>query len=139
MMPGTPTEARLVQDTSMGRLFITTFRVYTKNGGYVVSYNDYPHFSADRAEDGRILAGVRDGSIGNINGRLVTQSIISLNGHPGLEYVAEFKLRNAADSTVKSRIYLIGNRLYQLSVIGLKGELSLAQQKKFLNSFKLLR
>jgi len=138
LMPSMPTESRLMQDTAMGKIFVSSFRLHMKNMAYIVSYNDYPEVYVGRSNINVFFAGVRDGSVGNINGRVLTQHNISISGYPGLEYVAEFMFKRHGDSTIKTRIYLVNNRLYQVSVIGMRGELSVAQQNKFLNSFKLL-
>jgi len=139
LMPGTPSEQRQGMDTALGRIYATDYRVHQKNVVYFASYGDYPPGFVNRSNVNTVLIGVRDGAIGGINGRLLTERFISLDGYPGLEYVAEFTFRNPGDATVKSRIYLKNNRLFQISIFGLRNEVSVAQQNKYLNSFKLSR
>ena len=139
LTPGTPIEKQLMQETPMGKIFVTTFRINSKSSSYFIGYNDYPDDFIRRSNINGLLDGARDGSIGNLNGRLLTQHNISVNGYPGREYVAEFMFKKPGDSTVKTRAYLVNNRLFQISVMSIKGEVSVAQQNKFLNSFTLLK
>jgi hypothetical protein len=61
----------------------------------------------------QVLESARDGSLAKIQGTVVSQSNIEVQGHPGLEWHA----RARADSLVDSRIIVVGNRLYMIMAV----------------------
>jgi hypothetical protein len=135
LMPGTPTEKTQKVNTQAGTIDIHGFTLEQKSFTYMVSYNEYPDAIVQAASADKILDAARDGGVSNVQGKLLSELIISLDKYPGREIRIE-----AADGkhTVKTRIYLVKNRLYQVLVVTPKEGSFSNDVTKFLDSFKLL-
>jgi hypothetical protein len=94
---------------------------------------DYPKEMFENADIKKMLDGARDGAVRNVNGILEDEKVLDFHGNPGRE--AEIKIPEKA--TVKVRIILIGNRLYQVMVVSeSKTELD-KNCPEFFDSFKV--
>jgi len=102
-----------------------------------VGYSDYPEEMVKESDPEKILDGSRDGAVRNANGKLVLENKISLDGNPGRELVIDAKGKGGQDATMKARVFLVKNRLYQVMVVAPKGQVSGAEIDDFLKSFKL--
>jgi hypothetical protein len=105
---------------------------------YVVVYSDYPEEMVQKSDPEKILDGGRSGAVGSINGKLVTETKITLEGNPGRELVVEARDDSGAEWTSKARLFLVKNRMYVLDVTVKKGKFEVSVLDKFLQSFKLL-
>jgi hypothetical protein len=130
-----------IQNADLPQVGTIAIHMFTGTQGskaYFVSYADFPEEFVGRADTERLLDGSRQGQVSNINGRLVMESKISLSGNPGRDLVIDAKASNGQDATIKSRIYLVRNRLYQVMVVAPKGQVSNDEMMKYLESFKLI-
>lgn len=109
------------------------------NRAYFVAYNDYPAEIIEQNDPQTLLDGTRNGSVQSMNGTLISESQITLNGYPGRELIAEAPLEDGNILAVKARIFIVENRLYQLFVAAPQAEISSADVDAFLNSFELLQ
>ncbi len=125
-------------DTQAGKLEIHTFFGQQGATGYMVGYVDYPQEVVQQGDPAKILDGSRDGAVSNVNGKLVIETKVTLDGHPGRELVIDAKARNGEDGTVRARVFLVNNRLYQVMIVAPKGRVSSSAMNDFLQSFKLL-
>jgi hypothetical protein len=104
---------------------------------YSINYNEYPdsYISSNRKDElSTFFSNSIDGAIKNINGELLTEKIIEINGYPGREYRIQIKDGLAI---IKSRMYLVNNSMYTLQVITpTKNEFN-KSTNIFLNSFHL--
>jgi hypothetical protein len=82
----------------------------------------------------KFFRGAVDGSAKNINGRLLTESRIQLNGYPGRQFKVDYQDGLAI---VTMRCYLVKNVLYMLQVISEGKRDDNPANKKFLDSFML--
>jgi len=82
----------------------------------------------------KFFRGAVDGSAKNINGRLLTESRIQLNGYPGRQFKVDYQDGLAV---VTMRCYLVKNVLYMLQVISEGKRDDNPANKKFLDSFIL--
>lgn len=105
---------------------------------YIVSYADFPPKQAHQPDPEKVLDGGRNGMVSNANGKLVFENKITLQGNPGRELVIDAKDRSGAKGTVKARLFLVKNRLYEVMVAAPKGGISGLQMDDFLKSFRLL-
>ncbi len=98
------------------------------NISYMVMYNDY---SADYAngDPQSVLATTRDGAVSGK--RLLTDTVITLNGVPGRAFTAEDDNWNYS-----VRQYLYGKRLYQIIVVWGKDRVP-QQLDQFMGSFRI--
>jgi hypothetical protein len=130
LLSGTPKEiSQTVRDMTV-RMYV----VAQKDGVYLVSYNDMPAIALRGGPDA-ILDGARDGAVGNLKAKLTTSSKITLaRKHPGREFSADLPDKKGS---IRSRVYLVGDRMYQTQVIGTSSLVDSADTSKFLDSFKV--
>ena len=123
-MPGTPQEK--IQ-TDVDRSFLLTLG----KSYYYVHYTDIPDIeklNADELKD--LLDKMPMVFVEGVEGKLVTERNVILNGYLGKEF--EFTLGD--DSVGQARVYMVEQRLF--IIVGMSSEPENAQ--KFLQSFRLL-
>lgn len=81
-----------------------------------------------------LLDAARDGAVGNIQGRLVSERALSLGGHPGRELQV---LSSDGRLALRMRIYLVNSRQYQVVAVAPKELRSTEDRDRFLDSFRL--
>lgn len=134
-MPGTPTENKQTMNTPTGVIDIHMFILEQKGCGcYIVSYNDFPDSLIKTSSADQILDGARDGAIVKSQGKLQSEVPISINTYPGREFHVYGPDGKFA---IRTRIYLVKNRLYQVGVVTSTGKSVSSDTNKFLNSFKI--
>ena len=136
-MPATPKESSQSVDTAAGKIDLTMFTAQLGSAAYLVSYSDYPEEMMNSADPLKVLDGALDGSVTNFSGKVLSSTDITLDGNPGKEFNAEGKVTNPGDGSLRGRIYLVKNRLYQIIVVGLKDKTPATDIDKYLQSFKL--
>jgi hypothetical protein len=101
-------------------------------------FSDFPG-SAAATDPEKVLAGARDGAAGNVNGTVVDERPIELAGHPGLEIAVEIPAGAAVPggAMYRGRLYLVGNRLYQVIYVALKSDENPAEYQRLFESFQL--
>jgi len=132
LMPGTPHKERQKAETPLGPIEVEIFLVPFFNDSYGVSYNDYPDAITRKEFADQVLDGARNGTAKSMKGHVVSETKITLDGHPGRDY-----LLGTPTGGYRSRIYLIGQRLYQLAVRG--PSTSSADAHKFFESFRITK
>ncbi|HYW73678.1 MAG TPA: hypothetical protein VE961_21830 [Pyrinomonadaceae bacterium] len=129
MLPGKPVEEDNSTDKVSGRKFtLATTAVF------MVGYQDLPaDFPYDLEQHKELLTqlwdGERDAVISQSKAKLVSQTDILVDGHPGR--LTKLQLTNGA--TYTGRELAVGKRLYQMFVI----TRSEAEAMRFLDSFKV--
>jgi hypothetical protein len=135
-LPGTPKEDKQAIDTAVGKIDMFLFVYEVSNDvAYLIMYNDYPEDVVAKADKTTMLDGARDGAVENVKGKLRSEKNVSISGSPGREIVVDTS--DAPLSTIKSRMYLVKNRLYQVMAVVPKGKETSKDVDKFLDSFKL--
>ena len=122
--------------TAAGELELVTYLAELGTAAYGVVCNDFPQGFIAGKDSNTVLKGGGKGFINQFNGTVTGEQLLSLDGHSGLE-IALTGVTQGVDIFAKCRIYLVGNRLYQISVIAEKGKEDLEAIDKFLGSFKL--
>lgn len=138
MTPYTLKESSQSVDTAVGKIDIHFFIAEQGGESYLVGYSDYPEAMAQASDPEKMLDSGRDGAVKNVNGTLVSEARITLDGHPGRELTIAAKAGNGQDLVLRGRIVLVGNRLYQVVTVALKGNENSSRIEDFLKSFKLL-
>lgn len=131
VMPTQPSPRDQPIDSAAGPTVNHVFMSVKGSAAFAVSYADYPQAS-DSADPQVVLDNVRQGALNGIKGTLVSSRRIMHKGYPGREFQASTK-----GALYTSRIYLVGNRLYQLVVVAPVGALSDTEINRFLTSFDL--
>jgi hypothetical protein len=122
LMPGNP-----VPDTSSGNEGVHDFSLTTSMAIYGAGYADWPKSEKDGAEYTKhVLDSTTQEMISVANTTLVSQTDILLKGHPG----RELRLRLPEDGIYVDRMYIVGERLYQLS-IAIQGYYARPEKKGF--------
>jgi len=111
LMPGSP---KVEAENKVGPFGPYTSYLFseTKAGTfYMIGWTDYSPNVALNVQ-GEITT-TRDNFIKSVNGTLIAEKEISLDGHPGLEFTAQM----GSKFYVISRIYVVGNRPYQILAV----------------------
>jgi hypothetical protein len=137
--PAQPFEQQYSIDSPAGKLDVHSYK-FVGSASYFISYTDYPS-AIDRPADVKAnLDRAREGGLRAVNGHLVTESLIFLQGHPGKVIVVDSPNGGPQGSIITNKVYLVGRRLYSMQVaIPKDTHQSLdAAAQKFLDSFKLM-
>lgn len=137
LLPRTPRETTETIETEMGTLDEHTLTVVYGDITYVVNYDDYPQ-SLMNANHYAMLNAIRDGAVESVDGKLLSERAISINGYPGREI--KVKISSSPETAIMQvRIYIVRNRLYYIYTMAPEARASSPDIKKFQSSFKLLR
>jgi len=134
LLPAAPTTDVKPVATQSGQVEMHFYSLTTGNTDYLISYADYPISLFQNTPIKSILDGARDGAVKNSQGRLITESDISLDSYPGREINVE-----SSDSAnlMRAHLYVVNQRLYQVIVITPRASAGSADVTKFLDSFQL--
>lgn len=124
-------------DTPVGTVEIVTFTAETEQSAYVVAYTDYPPEIVEQSNPQELLDSSRDGAVTNIGGTLVREKEIDLKGNPGRSLLINANTDEGDATMVRSDIYLVGNRLYQVLVVAPEPIMREGSADRFLQSFNL--
>jgi len=140
LFPGTPKEETKSLDVQGAKFKLHIHKLKTFSE-YGVIYADYPIPLDDPDVAKRVLDNGARGAASSVNAELLSVTEISIGGHPG-RLLTE---RLPDGSALKAKMYLVGQRLYQIAVTMPKAESGpdggKALEKfadKFLDSFKLV-
>lgn len=119
----------------------TTMQMYAvedRNGVMAVAVADMPlPENMSETQVNGALEGAVNGQVRSGGGSLKTSSSIMVNGkYPGRELVAS--ITQPKTGQVRSKIFLVKNRLYQVMVMGTDSYATSSQATEFLNSFQLM-
>lgn len=138
LMRTQPHYARQQLDTPAGKVPAHLYSSPRGESYFAVGYSDYPLSQVVGSSADALFAQVRDTWVKRIDGKLVLSSPLKLDGkHPGIEFSAEGKVKGA-DAFLDARLYLVGQRLYQVIAMGRKSEVPQGVVNRFLKSFKLI-
>jgi hypothetical protein len=132
MLPGEPKRREFPHGTSKGQTLSPLYELTHEDFKYVVSYMNYP-ISVEGAERDKLLSMGAEAGITSAGGEVVSNTPISLDGYPGREVKGEMK-----GFSYRSRVYLVGQRLYLLIVWLPSNKTDSENAAKFFNSFKLV-
>lgn len=140
--PGTPEESQQKIPTAIGEQTMHIY-MYTEqqptadNIVYAVIQSIFPDSLVNSAKTEMIEPLMRnsvDGAVKNVQGQLLSESVISLGEYPGREVKVSYR---QGAGIINLRIYLVKNTLYMLQTICNKNKDNNASTKTFMNSFKL--
>lgn len=130
LVPSKPEESGETSDSPYGPYTTHLFTSKTANAIYVFGWVDYdPKFNFNRRAE---INANRDNFLKGVNGKLLSEHDITLDGYTGIEFTAE-----SAQAFFKSRVYIVGRRPYQLIVATPKGKTDDEGIKKFFSSFEM--
>jgi len=131
-LPGQPAEKVTETPIGTGTVKTTTYTLNLGPGGfYFVSYTDNVSKPAD-AFDSVQKELAKQGTV-------LEKKDITLDGAPGREISLEMTAKQPGDILTTVRVFAVGGRLYQVLTTHQKATTSAADQKRFLDSFKVLK
>ena len=143
LSPGDMEKKEKTIETGIGDITYTThFHQPTEknpdNLVYMVSYCDYPEYSIHSDSTAfleEFFKTTIESSVESVNGELSYTSEIKLGKYPGKIWRVDY---NDGGASIKTKAYMVKNRLYTLQVITLKEKALNIWADKFLDSFSLL-
>ncbi len=132
-MPGDPTPSTQSVDSALGTIVIHAFILEKGDSALMVMVNVYPD-AVLKADPEKLLEAGRDGAVGNIQGKVVSEKKITIDNNPGIEFQFESPKYHGT-----YRIYLVGTRLYQLGSLSSLGTPLMDGTDPFMTSFHLLK
>lgn len=139
-MPGKPTEQ--VKDVPapppIGNLKLYAYQANEWNGiSYSVMYSDYPAGMVRPEAVQPVLDGVASGFIRGANFQEKETKKLDIYGHPGREVSFSTKSTGGAPGQGRARMFLVGDRLYQIVVAGPEAKVTDSVVSDFFKSFTL--
>jgi hypothetical protein len=128
-------EKNIVVKSVIGPLKFKIYLLEMEQAVYLVGYSDYPDSIIEVKTPDELLQFATEGAIKNLKGEVKKDTEISLGKHPGREVVIVIP---KVENEHRLRLYLVGKRLYQLSVFIPEGQVVEADPERFFNSFRLL-
>ena len=135
-LPGTPTEDAPKEAAPSA----PTNRSYTlsvRDTVYILTYTDFARETVAKSTPKALLNAARDGGIKNVNGKLIAETEIKVNGYPGRDVTASVSIDKKPGS-MRFRIVLADARLYMALFVGPGRSATDAQIDEFLKSFKIV-
>jgi hypothetical protein len=136
LMPGTPQNHSQSLNSPFGPVTTYAFVYSNNDSAFAVSYTDYPQDPTRGINTQKVLDGARNSLLAKPGGTLIGESSISLGSYPGRE-VQMVTAEGDGKHALRTRVYLVNSRLYQVMVVLPNEEASSENAVKFLDSFKL--
>jgi hypothetical protein len=116
-LPGKPTiETNQAPLESGGTITLHSINVAVGSSAYTCTYVELEN--ASQKSPDQVLESARDGSLRNVQGTLITQNQLTVQGFPGLQFQAHAR----GNSLMDSRMVLAGNRLYMIMAVAADGQ-----------------
>ena len=132
LMPGPEEPEDKVSRTETSKVGPYTTHLFIQRGGpsvFVVGWTDYaPGVNFIKRSE---MEANRDNLIKQLKGNIRSSKWFTFNGSEALEFVAD-----AEGRTIRSRVYMVGNRPYMTIASTIAGVDDSAQVTRFLDSFK---
>ena len=124
-------------DSPVGKLTFSMYIAENSSGACFASYNDYPPEVIEQGDPKVMLDGARDGALRNINGKLIKEDEITLEGHPG-RAISFSGSKEGKSFFGRADIFLVNPRLYQvMSLAYSQSDLETPAIRDFFKSFRL--
>jgi len=122
---------------------LTVFAMESSDGNKTsrsVTYTDYPAQIIQSRRPEAMLEGLERAMTPGGQWSIESQRSIVLDGHPGREiHFSASAPGNPEKGAGAARIYLVGNRLYQVIIVGPASKVTAGELGDYVNSFELLR
>ena len=145
LMPGIPTAVSQPIDNKQASAVARFQTLITKTAEYVVGFTTFERDLENMQSSKLTLDGIRDRIVIKESGKLLSETELSMEGHPGRALVIE-----VSDGIFRDQYFLVGNRLYTITIFTPTVKVASSSEaegirkaqesaaKKFLDSFKLL-
>lgn len=136
VFPGTPKKHEHTTTSEIGKIELTQY-IYGKNDtdAWVASFSDYPKRMIQLGNKTQLLKGIKYRILEDLRATVLFEEKIELDGkYDGLSFVAKAKKK---DLNITYKIFLVKNRVYQLSMYSSIGPVQAQDSLNFFGSFKL--
>lgn len=123
-------------NTPLGTIQVNLFICELDNHAFGVSVADYPAGTVTDDNIDSLLAGAAAGSAANVQGTVRDIQPFTLGRYVGREAIID---SNAMGMTIRTRIFLVGDRLYQVMAVMPSNQENAPAAIGFLNSFRIRR
>lgn len=137
VFPGTPKEHQHTTTSEIGKIELTQY-IYGKNDtdAWVASFSDYPKRMIQLGNKEQLLKGIKYRILEDLRATVLFEEKIKLNDkYKGLSFVAKAKKK---DLNISYKIFLVENRVYQLSMYSSIAPIQAQDSTLFFGSFQLL-
>lgn len=131
--PGEPEESAIVKKTAIGDVKATVYQFAKADFAFVVTWNDFPLEHVSKSGSEALLKAGMEGVARSFGARTSGESALTLGKWPGLEATLEGSTEKG-----KMRLYLVGNRYYQLGAFFKKGAEDWKGLQRTFDSFRLI-
>lgn len=139
-MPGQPRERSQDLQSPAGPVRIRTFLYEDADQRtFFVSYTELTPAMLAKADPEQLLLGGLRGMRSTPGWTMVGQAPVEFRGHPGYEVELTVRLPNQPEAAGLARVYVIGDRVYQIQAIGPGSTLPPERRQAFVESFRLLK
>lgn len=138
-LPGKPIKWTQPVGTSAGTFDMHLIGVESGGESFLVCYTEFPSSIAHALSqtDVQLLLDIgRDGGLRNVDGELIEEHELKLNGHPGREILASVPSQKAV---FRARIYWAKPVLYQVIYVRPRSKKPSEAGQKFLDSLSIAR
>jgi len=133
--PTEPNRESDVLNPPSGKVELIQYTSKHKDILYAVMYGDYSSNALVGITSEQLLDNARNGAVENVQGKLLSEVIISKGNYPGREITVKVE----PNTVLTAQIILKENRVYQLLVVTPSDKLFTSQRREFFDSFKILR
>jgi hypothetical protein len=112
LLPHEP-KLEVVSDPTDAKLTHNRFSEFEQGYAFVIEYFD----NVSITDPDKYLDGASKGIVGAINGTLIRESEISLEGYPGRELELSLTSSNGTIVSGRTRIYAVGSSFYSMSYV----------------------
>jgi hypothetical protein len=136
-LPGKPTEKmnKVKVGDAEATLYVFSIDQKEPKCGYVITYLDYPKGTVG-AEKEKFVAGVVERNVANLKGKVASNEAVTLGKqkHPGRDVRVELADKK---QLYRARVFLVGDRVYQVVVLGAEEFVKGKEVDDYLASFKV--
>ena len=136
-MPSKPIKDIHTTSSEIGEIKLTQY-IHSKNNtqAWLVSHSDYPPKMIQIGNNTKLLSGIKYRVLKSLGAKTIFEHNIKLKEkYNGLAFVAHTDKKNM---DIMYQIYLVNNRVYQLSMYSSIGPITKKDSLDFFGSFKLL-
>lgn len=133
-VPGDPKYSRKSTNTPLGSIGLDIYQIEKSNTLYMFSISKMPVELSKVKSTQQLLSDAREGGLRGVQGTLVKEDKIKINGYPGIEITANAKQSHK----VFARIIIAGNKLYIVMAVTKQSSDSPSTDiRKYLDSIKI--
>lgn len=137
LLPSAPKRQVNAIDGTMGKSLLYSYSSGNRIGLFTILYFDHPVEPKDAVQQESRLDVVSNGIIKSLAGEVIAErKNINLYGYPGREFIVK-KTEQGSEDIYQWKIFLVGKRVYQLTVATERKDSTAPDIAKFFTSFAL--